>query len=65
MGFMRKYLSADGLLQVVRHCVGKAKLENVIGATYSWEDCVMSGLAVFGLKCASLLQFERLNDIND
>lgn len=60
MGFARKFLSADGLLKVVRHSVGRAKLQTLIGTTYSWEDCVMSGLAIFGFKCASLLQFEGL-----
>lgn len=62
MGFVRKHLSADGLLQVVRHCVGRAKLEKLIGTTYSWQDCVMSGLAIFGFKCASLLQFETIKE---
>jgi len=27
--------------------------------TYSWQDCLISGLAVFGLKYQSLLQFEK------
>lgn len=26
---------------------------------YSWQDCLMSGLAVFGFKMPSLLQFEK------
>lgn len=60
MGFMRKYLSADGLLGVVRHCVQREKFDTVIGSEYSWQDCVMSGLAIFGFKSPSLLQFEKM-----
>jgi hypothetical protein len=59
MGFKRKYLSADGLVQVVRHCLCREKLKEVNGSDYSWQDCVMSGLAIFGFKCRSLLQFEQ------
>ena len=59
MGFKRKYLSADGLIAVVRHCLRREKLEPVIGSEYSWQDCVMSGLAIFGFKAPSLLQFEK------
>lgn len=59
MGHTRKYLSAEGLLTTVRHCVIKENLEAVIGSTYTWQDCVMSGLAIFGFKCPSLLQFEK------
>jgi len=60
VGFVRKYLSADGLVKVVRHCVGREDLKPVIGSEYSWKDCVMSGLAIFGFKCPSLLQFEKM-----
>lgn len=59
MGFSRKYLSADGLLEAVRHCIRREKLSPVPGSEYSWQDCVMSGLAIFGFKCPSLLQFEK------
>jgi Transposase DDE domain len=59
MGLRRKYLSADGLHQVVRHCVRRENLSAVIGSDYTWQDCVMSGLAIFGFKCPSLLQFEK------
>ena len=58
MGFTRKYLSADGLIAVVRHSLRKEKLKE-LNSDYSWQDCVMSGLAVFGFKCPSLLQFEK------
>ena len=60
MGFMRKYLSADGLHEVVRHCLRRADLRVLIGSEYTWQDCVMSGLAIFGFKCPSLLQFEKM-----
>jgi len=59
MGFARKYLSADGLVEVVRHSLRRETLSPVIGSDYSWQDCVMSGLAIFGFKCPSLLQFEK------
>lgn len=58
MGFVRKYLSADGLLEVVRHGLRKAKLKE-LNSAYTWSDCVMSGLAIFGFKCPSFLQFEK------
>jgi len=58
MGFARKYLSADGLLKVVRHGLRKEKLKE-LNSAYSWSDCVMSGLAIFGFKCPSFLQFEK------
>ena len=60
MGFKRKYLSADGLVEVVRDCLRQEKLEPVTGSEYSWQDCLMSGLALFAFKCPSLLQFEKM-----
>ena len=59
MGFSRKYLSADGLMAVIRHSFSREGLAELPGSVYSWQDCLMSGLAIFGLKCASLLQFEH------
>lgn len=58
MGFRRKYLSADGLHEVVRHTLRREKLTE-LDSPYSWQDCVMSGLAIFGFKSPSLLQFDR------
>jgi len=60
MGFVRKYLSADGLVRVIRHNLLQQKLKPVMGSEYSWQDCFMSGLAIFGFKCPSLLQFEKM-----
>ena len=59
MGFVKKYLSADGLLKIVRHGLRREKFKKCKNATYSWEDCIMSGLAIFGFKLPSLLQFEK------
>jgi hypothetical protein len=59
MKFSRKYLSAGGLVEVVRHCLRREGLSPVIGSEYTWQDVVMSGLAIFAFKCPSLLQFEK------
>jgi hypothetical protein len=59
MGFVRKYLSADGLCRTVRNCIKRANLP-AYDSEYSWQDCLMSGLAIFGFKSPSLLQFEQL-----
>lgn len=59
MGFARKYLTADGLIEVVRHCLQRERFKEIKGSKYSWQDCILSGLAVFGFKCPSLLQFEK------
>ena len=39
--------------------MAKTKLPEVLGSDYTWQDCVMSGLAIFGFKFPSLLQFEK------
>lgn len=59
MGFVRKYLSADGLLSIVKHSLRHEKFTVIKNPEYTWEDCIMSGLAVFGFKMPSLLQFEK------
>jgi len=58
MGFVRKNLSADGIHKTVIGCLRREKLP-ACDSEISWQDCVMSGLAVFGFKFPSLLQFER------
>ncbi len=58
VGFVRKHLSADGLLNIVKHGIRHEKFLVCENSEYSWEDCIMSGLAVLGLKQPSLLQFE-------
>lgn len=59
MGFVRKCLSADGLHEIVRSTLRRETLAACVGSEYSWQDCVMSGLAIFGFKFPSLLQFEN------
>lgn len=56
---VRKYLSADGLVQIVKHSLHKEQFKPIKNSQYSWQDCIMSGLAVFGFKMPSLLQFEK------
>lgn len=58
MGFIRKHLSSEGLHQLVRCRFAKEKLP-ATQSSISWKDCMMSGLAVFGLKFPSLLKFEE------
>jgi len=59
MGFVRKNLCADGLHKVVRHSIYREELPKHPRSKISWQDCIMSGLAVFGLKFPSLLKFEQ------
>ena len=54
---LRKDVSKPGLLRVVRE-VFEAVVEKVCGRKFSTGDCLMSGLAVFLEKHASLLQFD-------
>ncbi len=58
MGFVRKHLSADGLIKIIQHSFRREKFK-ACRSEYSWEDCLLSGLAVFGFKMPSLLQFEK------
>lgn len=62
MGFVRKNLSADGIHKTIIGCLRKEKLPEC-DSEISWQDCIMSGLAVFGFKFPSLLQFERKKTI--
>lgn len=59
MGFVRKHLSADGLHKAVINSLQKEKLVEAKKSEFSWKDCIMSGLAIFGLKFPSLLKFEE------
>lgn len=54
----RKTLSAPGLLRIVRERFERIE-DPVAGRGLNLTDCLMSGLAVFGLKYPSLLSFER------
>lgn len=55
----RKHLFLPGLLERVRHTFGKIKDNIAPRATISLADCLMSGMAMFGLKYPSLLQFDN------
>ena len=54
---LRKSLSAPGLLCEVRRCFQSIK-DDTVGRGFQLADYLMSGLAVFGLKYPSLLQFD-------
>lgn len=55
---LRKKLSAPGLLQTARRAFEKIPDHRSSGCLYSLPDALMSGLAIFGLKYPSLLQFD-------
>lgn len=55
--FCRQDLSADGLLRTARRVL--TQIPDMPGNEIPLVDHLMSGLAVFGLKYPSLLQFER------
>ena len=54
---LRKSLSAPGLLREVRVCFQAIK-DATVGRGLTLVDYLLSGLAVFGLKYPSLLQFD-------
>jgi len=54
----RRTLSAPGLLRLVRGRFERID-DPVSGRGLTLSDCLMSALAMFGLKCPSLLSFER------
>ncbi len=58
---MRKYLSINGLLASVRKNFSKIDrdVETKRTRTISLQDCLMSGVAIFGLKFPSLLKFDK------
>lgn len=59
----KKHLSAKGLLQKVRHVFEKIpelpRDTRGLKPGIPLVDCLMSGLAIFGLKFSSLLQFDH------
>ena len=55
----RKTLSIPGLLKIVRDSFSKIPDHRSKKSTYSLPDVLMSGLAVFGFKCPSLLDFNE------
>ena len=62
----RKYLSAPGLIKTVCQQFSKIPDPREVGkkTTISFRDHLMSGLAVFGLKCPSLLDYDRKRNEN-
>ncbi len=56
---LRKKLSAPGLVQTVRRAFEKVPDHRSPGCLYSLPDALMSGLAIFGLKFPSLLDFDE------
>ena len=61
MSVLRKHLSAPGLIKAVFQCFSKIPDTRKIAKknAISLRDHLMSGLAVFGLKCPSLLHYDR------
>jgi hypothetical protein len=56
---MRNDLSAPGLLGGIRKTIDKIPDTCKSRSGITLSDCVMSGLAIFGLKYPSLLQFDQ------
>lgn len=56
---VKKHLCIASLLKVTRRGFGKAKDTINQPSEISLVDCLMSGVALFGLKFASLLQFDK------
>lgn len=57
---IRKHLSAQGLLEEIRSSFSRISEKPKKRANqYTLVDCLMSGLAVFGLKSPSLLDFDQ------
>lgn len=61
MSSFRKHLSAPGLFSIIHQQFSKIPdpREFTKDLTISITDHLMSGLAVFGLKCPSLLDYDR------
>jgi len=55
----RKYLSADGLFQLIRQGFGKIKEHRPMNIDIGLADALMSGFAMFSLKSPSLLAFDQ------
>ena len=56
---LRKHLHMPGLLKRVRSQFEKIKDPLLNNSKFPLVECLMSGLALFGLKYSSLLQFEK------
>lgn len=56
---VRKHLSSDGLIRLVRKGFKKIKEHRPMNIDIRLEDALMSGLAMFSLKDPSLLAFDK------
>ena len=54
----KKHLSIPGLLETSRKAFSKVS-ERDLSSKYSLVDCLMCGMAIFGMKYASLLKFNQ------
>jgi len=59
MSKLRQHISAPGLLQTIRQRFSNIPDSRMGTPRISLPDGLMAGLAVFGLKCSSLLQFDQ------
>ena len=59
MGRPRQHLSASGLLSTIRQRFARIPDVHRTGGQIPLVDGLMAGLAVFGLKCPSLLHFDQ------
>jgi hypothetical protein len=60
---VRKHLNASSLLATMKQAFEKIP-DPLAGRTnYPLADCFMAGLAMFGLKYRSLLQFDEVTDV--
>lgn len=56
---VRKHLGADALLRTLSSCLSKVPDHRTDDADIPLHDALMSGYAVFSLKCPSLLAFDK------
>ncbi len=55
----RKHLSADPMIKQLKNCFEKIPDHRAKNITFPLSDVLLSGYAVFSLKCKSLLQFDE------
>jgi hypothetical protein len=63
--FVRKHLCVPGLLSRVRSQYKKIKQDAASTSQFKLVDCLMSGLAIYGLKYSSLLKFDKDSRFNE
>ena len=55
----RKHLSADALFGLLRNGFSKVPDHRSDGSKMTMADALMSGFAMFSLKCPSLLDYDK------